>query len=117
MIGQTYLINGRRHKILKARSNDEKIEIVTDREWLTVDEKEMKNFLPAAPEMEINLQILPKHDNTLSDLRATILQAIEKIKTDKDYIPQAKAINSGIKTIINLGKLELDALKLINKLD
>lgn len=117
MAGKNYLFNGRRHKIIKARQAGDKIEIVTDKEWLSLDEKEVRSFLPAAPDQEVSLQILPKNDDTLSTLRGTVLQTIEKLKADKAYIDQANAINGSIKTIIDLAKLELDAYKLMNKME
>ena len=117
MAGKNYLINGRRHKIIKARRAGDKIEIVTDKDWLCLNENEVRSFLPAAPDQEVSLKILPKNDDTLSTLRGTVLQTIEKLKADKAYIDQANAINGSIKTIIDLAKLELDAYKLMNKME
>jgi len=122
MIGKTYLINGKRRKIVAAKlihsEDGQQAMIVTEKNEMTAfTDDALKQFLPAAPEVEVNLQILPKHDNTLGNLRTTVLASIEKLKVDKKYIDQAVAINGSINVIIQMAKLELEAHKLLNKID
>lgn len=47
---------------------------------------------------------IPELIMTLRDL---MLDDIEKIKSDKSYIPQAKAVNNNVNTIINLARLQM----------
>jgi hypothetical protein len=56
--------------------------------------------------------IMLEQENSLADEMITILKEnIQKVKTDKNYIPQAQAINNNINSIINVKKLQLDVYK------
>lgn len=53
--------------------------------------------------------------NTMSiaeNLRNVLLDNIDKVRADPAYIPQATAINNNVNSIINLSKLQMDAVKL-----
>lgn len=50
--------------------------------------------------------------DTLKLLKDTLLQNIEKVKTDKSYIPQAKSINESVGKLVDLAKVEVDYKKL-----
>lgn len=117
MVGKTFLFKSRTHKIIKTRSNDGNIQIVTDKDWLEISEKELKQFLPAAPEKDSSLVVLTKRDPTLKSLRTTLIETIEKVKVDKEYIDQAVVINNSIKTVIDMAKFDLETLKFANKID
>lgn len=47
---------------------------------------------------------------TVSDLKNILMKTIDKVRDDKDYIPQANAINQSVNTIINLAKLSLQII-------
>jgi len=49
------------------------------------------------------------------DLRQTVMETINKIKKDPAYIPQAKAINNNVNTIVNMTKLEFQIAKEMKK--
>lgn len=120
MTGKDYLFDSRRYKILQARFHDGKIQIATDKGFLDVTADQLKNFLPAAPEKTLQLTVLPQNgmaESPLKALRDTVLDTIEKVKASADYIPQATTINDGIKTVIDLAKIELQALNLLNKME
>ena len=51
----------------------------------------------------------------INKIKAMIMQNIEMVQKDKDYVNQAKVVNSGIQTIVNLLKQEIDAARVINK--
>lgn len=43
----------------------------------------------------------------INDLVTILKDNITKVQTNKDYIPQAQAINNNINTIVNIAKLQL----------
>lgn len=63
---------------------------------------------PAAPQM------LGASDLAVQ-LKTILMDNIEKIKTDKEYIPQAQAINDNVKTVIDLAKTEVAYVAAMNK--
>lgn len=50
--------------------------------------------------------------NNASELSQLLMSNIRRLKEDPKFIPQAEAINSQVKTLIDLGKTELEAMKL-----
>lgn len=40
---------------------------------------------------------------------------IRRVQEDKDYIPQAQAINNNVNSIINIQKMKLDVIKQLHK--
>lgn len=49
------------------------------------------------------------------NLREILLDNIERLKNDKEYIPQAEAINENVKTMIDLAKTEVAYLAVLAK--
>ncbi|WP_392471280.1 hypothetical protein ACF3OC_07905 [Sphingobacterium cellulitidis] len=47
------------------------------------------------------------------ELTRIIMDNIKKVKEDPSFIPQAEAINSGVKTIIDIAKTQVDAFKVL----
>jgi len=117
MIGRSFLINTREHRIVRYRFNDDSVEIVTDKKTFEFScdevEKEIAEFLPIGNDKVDALELLPKK-NELVELKATIMENIKKVKRDKAYIPQANSINSSINTLINMAKLDITFMKLMN---
>lgn len=66
---------------------------------------------------EAGLEVVtPGHINTVIGSNAnaiakTILENIQRVKDDPKFIPQAEAINSQLKTLVDLGKSEIEMLK------
>lgn len=50
------------------------------------------------------------------DLKAIIEDNIRRIKEDKEYLPQAMGVDSSLKTLIELAKVEIKALELQERL-
>lgn len=48
-------------------------------------------------------------ENITNTIKSTVLECIEKIKSDASYIPQANAIANQIQTLVNIKKVEIDA--------
>lgn len=52
-------------------------------------------------------------DLSTKTLISTLTDTLEKLKTDPAYIPQARAINETAKTIIDLGKLQVEIVRAV----
>lgn len=67
------------------------------------------NNLPAVNSgVQLENTIIGKNSQSLA---ATILDSIEQVKKNPNYIPQAEAINSQVKSLIDLGKAEIEGFK------
>lgn len=63
-----------------------------------------------APQLPVKRQgktIAEEVRAALPDLKSTIMDSINKIKENKEYIPQANAINSTINTLLEMAKFEI----------
>lgn len=63
-----------------------------------------------APQLPVKRQVKTIAEEVraaLPDLKGTIMDSINKIKENKDYIPQANAINSTINTLLEMAKFEI----------
>lgn len=103
------------YKFLAFNVEKETIKIATDKEWLETNIFDIGVFIEDWEEIEValvvagnqNKAIIPLANDTVTKLKETILANIEKVKTDKTYIPQAKEINNSINTLINLATFEI----------
>lgn len=48
-------------------------------------------------------------------IKSTLLSTLEKVKEDKNYIPQAKAVCGVVSEMVNVVKTEIQVLKMIQK--
>lgn len=103
--------------------------MLTDKKTYNFFEKEIPFFLKEITELprvklkqgilekrQMELQNTPKPQNTLSennqfDVKSVLIETIEKIRTDKNYIPQANAICNVVTQMINIQKLEIQIKK------
>lgn len=60
------------------------------------------------PSNILSSTVVGKNAGKLSDI---IMNCIDKLQTDPNYISQAEAINSQVKSLIDLGKSEVEMLK------
>lgn len=75
----------------------------------------LREFEPsdALAEKDSNTDVVVTNtSNIVESLRQTLLENIERVKKDKEYIPQATAINNSVNSVINLSKLQMDAVKM-----
>lgn len=57
----------------------------------------------------------PKSDEIMSKLKGVLIENIDKVRENKEYVPQAQMVSKTVQTLINLTKMELEVLKLRNK--
>jgi hypothetical protein len=74
-------------------------------------EKELKPTQVAVPENKM-LIFEPTKDNT--NIKATLLETLEKVKNDPNYIPQATAVCNIVNQIVNVQKTEIQMLQILN---
>ena len=118
MKNKLWLYKSQYHKISSYRINENRLLIATDKTVLEFDfddkngslDEIVKQFLPV--EENDKMVILSKTFKNMPNLAETLLKNIEKIKKDKDFIPQANAIKSQVDSILNLAKLELQIRKM-----
>lgn len=111
--------DGREFMFHTYREEKGKITIVTNSEWLETTVFDIQVFLESFTEIpqdsvpiykpEQKLPVLKTVNNeTPSKLCEILLDNIEKVKNDRDYIPQASAISNAAQVIINLARLEIE---------
>lgn len=116
MIGRKWKYKGMVFVMVKATYQNGNVEITTDlagdKDRFTVSANNVGEFQEVQDNAVVLYTVPDKM--TLEKLRTTVLASIETLKTNKEYIPQAQAINDTIKTLVELGKLELQALEMLN---
>lgn len=126
MKGKLFSHNLKEHRVLRFTVSDHRMKVVTDRsdfdvplehakdlleDFLPIDES--KPFLPAARAERRDVALMPQTSISANaaKLSEIILGNIEKVKEDPAYIPQANAINDQLKSLIELGKAEVEGMK------
>jgi len=121
MVGKTFIYKAHHHKVLSFKIDGDIVWLVTDHRWFkfSVNEmkKEFKEFLPVDTTdivKPINLKASAAvfvNKDEVAELKSEIMNSIEKLKKDADYIKQASAINNCIKTLVDMGRLQVDIFK------
>ncbi|RKD18992.1 hypothetical protein BCY91_14035 [Pelobium manganitolerans] len=131
MAGKLYLYKGKEHRVLRYQCETTFSKIVTSREDLVIHHDEadeiLGGFLPvdedtpfvsARQEKEETLpaQVMQipelSFKSNVPALSNIIMSNIEKLKADPAYIGQANAINDQLKTLIDLGRTEVEMAKM-----
>jgi len=120
MVDKSFIYNGFEYKVISFKVSGEEVTIVTNKAWktfpITKINAELGKFLPIEPEnQKTEAVVLSTVNQNKEVLSKTIIENIEKIKNNAAYIPQAKAVNEQIKTMIAMAKVELDIIKLKEK--
>ncbi len=129
MIGKLYTYKLKEHRVIRYKCETSFSKIVTDKEDIIINHDEASDFFdqflmideenPVVSSQELmhpgassQLQ-LPRStiQESCGDLSAIIMENIKKVKEDKEFIPQANAINEQLKSLIELGKTEVDLIK------
>lgn len=122
MIGKTYKHNDRgviRIEDVKINGNVARLE--TDGAPLFISIDDLDNELKSFRQMSDNALVrdvriidsIMYENNIYSVIQDTLLDSIDKIKTDAKYIPQANAVNETVKNLIDLEKTRITAFALL----
>ena len=111
MLNKNWMYNARNYKLLSYKLTEDKVILVTDKEWFEVPttkiNQKLSEFLPAPEEVQSEMSVVLFKGNGKASLKDLIYENIEMIKKDPSYIPKAKALNEQVKTVIEMAKLEL----------
>lgn len=77
-------------------------------------EEELKLNQVAIPEKKLQVFEPTKENETV---KATLLETLQKVKEDKNYIPQAQAICGIVNQIVSVQKTEIQMIDLANKIN
>ena len=128
MTGKLFLYNGDQVRVLRWSPMGDRVNLVTDKwdmkidfgdvkerakEFLPVDEEET---LPAVTGNNMPAPIAPAliDSTTIAKLRDVLMDNIEKVKADKNYIPQAQEVKAQVDSVIDLAKTEIEMMKTIH---
>ena len=126
MVGKTYTYSNSIHYIVAVDIDEvkEKFTIKTNLQTFERPFTSVETFLeywkPVAgiatlvndPDGDGMVSAFVEHGEDLSQtLINTLLDSINNVKANKDYIPQAIAINNNVNSIVNIQRLRLDLVK------
>lgn len=120
MVGKTYQYGGNIHYVISVTPNDdeEKFTIKTNRQEYHRKYEAGTDFLSHWQETSTVSQaavpavaVMEKENTMVDKLTDLLMDNIEKVQSNPEYIKQAQAINNNVNSIINLTKLKLDVMK------
>lgn len=113
MVGNEFMYNASTYKMRGYATVNGHIKILTDSNDLVFDkkniDKKLEEFLPV--EAGFGSKEIRRDARKLNKLEDELYDNIEKIKNDKDFIPQAKAMTDTVNTIVSMEKLKIQMLK------
>ena len=73
--------------------------------------------IPPPEDTGFKLPALTVDKAVTSKLKDILMENIEKVKADKDYIPQAQAVKDNVDSILNLAKTEIEYLNALHRIN
>jgi hypothetical protein len=130
MKGKSFVYAKQTHTILDYSINDQRelVNIKTDKKLFERGYENVEEFLTYwDPIVEaqseeltvvndnssaVSTEVVFQENNSLAkDLIEILRENIDKVRKDKNYIPQAQAINANVNSIINVTRMQLDVHK------
>jgi len=118
MEGKKFMINGNHERVLHHYSEEEELIVKTDIRTRRLPKEKIREFLENCFPIDETLKpavvetgIKPQLFQSLSD---TLLENIEKVKSDPAYIPQAQTINNTAKQLIDLARAQVEMVRVAN---
>jgi hypothetical protein len=120
MKGNTYLYSQIEYRIISYASTDDRVYMDTDKGAIDFPIVDFKVYMKKFIRVPDDKPVLPKYEmsignNSYNKMRDILLDNIEKIKVDKNFLPQAAEINNQVKTVIELAKTEIELFKALQK--
>lgn len=121
MIGNTYEFEGKKFLVSDVKIKGNIASLITDKDIVELPMDGLDDYLPEFKLIRTNqlvrnpeiVEIVMGSGNMYSQIQQTLLDSIQKVKSDKEYIPQAMAINDTIKQVIDLEKVKIQTLQLL----
>lgn len=116
MLGKLWLHNGNQIKIINYHvlSEQGKIQIdIEGKDPMMI--KDINKFIEGCLPVEetaVSVEVIQQTNGLINTLQKTLLDNIEKVKNDKEYIKQANVVNSSVNALIGMAKLQLQVEKL-----
>lgn len=110
-------------KFLSMKVMGDQITIATDGDWILTTPFELNTFFQKYEEVEVSVKgevskIIPKEtgmirsitipENTFAQLKDVLLENIQNVRANRDYVSQAKEISNSVGQLINLAKVEIE---------
>jgi hypothetical protein len=111
MVGNAYKYKGKTYTIRGFAPEDDTVRIYTNQEDIVLHDGGNLGEALAMFRYASNVPAVIERSEmqaTMSSLTTVVMESIEKVRNNKDYIPQADSINSSIKTLIDMAKAEID---------
>lgn len=94
--------------------------ILANKKPITLKESDVdkfcKDLLPVeAPETGVSIQIQQSTNGMISTLQQTLMDNIERVKSDPAYVKQANTINSSVNALVGMAKLQIQMSKMAGK--
>lgn len=128
MIGGTYLYNTREVRIRDIAAANGQVKFITDGHPIVIEKSQLKqkldDFLPMEEETEVTLpaeiednamQTLRHTDDKMAKLEAIIMNNIEKVQQDREYLPQANQVNKDVNTILKMNQQKIHLFREVRK--
>lgn len=117
LVGSVIEISGKKGRMIRWEKKDVLIKITTDRQDICILNQDIKEALAniliedGNALSHISIRDAGIIGRSSSDLQKILMDNITKVQKDKSYIPQAQEINNAVKSMIELAKTEIEALK------
>lgn len=106
--GKVFLYGKKQIKVLQTAINGDTVMIATDNDIITFPLDRTDDLINQLMPMEDSaMMVAPIRKKHLTNMTETLIDSIEKIKTNPGYIPQAEAISRQIGTLINIARLSI----------
>lgn len=123
LVGRTWLYLCRTVYVKGYATEEGSVRIITNKQpiVLKIDSiyEDLKEFLETSDDMEFEnksaVEIYKKESSSFSKLEQIILDNIEKVKADKEFLEQAKEINSNVNTLLKMNQHKIDIFREVRK--
>lgn len=120
-LGKNFLYLGANILIQNYVRKEDKTRVITDRRDYNLTDEELALFLEELQPVDssgtspavVSQAATILNNSGLSELQKILLDNIKKVQADKEYIPQASEIQNQVKTYIDLAKVQIDCVKVM----
>lgn len=115
LLNKGIILDGKSGKLLRYTLGEKTMKLTLDTQDIVILNEDIEDSmeriqtqaLVARPEVTQTSVI----QRTGSRLEKILMDNIQKVQQDKDYIPQAREVNTNIKSLIDLAKTEVEYMK------
>lgn len=127
LIGKTVSYRDYEYEVIQVEKQGDSVVVKTDNKPIIFHNQAQVNFF-VEDVVEVTHAVQVRHEPTaavaqvignevLDEVKNQLLENIRRLKTDKEYIPQAKAMAQQVNALVQLTHLEISARKALHKGD